>query len=162
MKKMFKNIKNIKDIFNNSKTILTTIAIILAVILGFKIIDLIKDSGLVVNKDETLGKLKVLNQTYENVNQDLSNTIKSIKETNKINDAIISDLIDNDKNSTEKNKKVKKKIDKKIKHIKTISKTIPKNINNPKIQVNSYAYRESGKVMIESIWNVYNNVKDSK
>ena len=151
----FKNVKNIK-------LYLILAALIVVSILGFKIIDLIRDTGLVKNKDEKIGELKVVKESYKEQNKDLNRKIELLKKVEKKNDKIIKTTIVKEKKITKHFNKIKKKINKEIEHVKVVSKTVPKNINKPKIVVNPYIYRESGKVMINNIWDAYNDLKDKK
>ena len=151
----FKTIKNIK-------LYLILIALIMVSILGFKIINLIKDTGLVKNKDEKIGELKVVKESYKEQNKDLYKKIQMLKNVEKKNDKIIKITITRNRKINKQYNKIKEKINKEIEQVKVVSKTIPKNINKPKIVVNPYVYRASGKIMINSIWDAYNDLKDKK
>lgn len=150
--------KNIKDY----KIYLIFVGGLLVIVLGFKIIELIRDTGLVENKDKEIGELKTVKETYKQENKDLYKKIKLIKETKKIDDKIISKTIITEKKIEKHFNKIKQNTKHKIKRIKKISKTVPKNISAPKIVVNRYIYREAGKVIINDIWNAYYSVKDVK
>ena len=151
----FKSIKNIK-------LYLILVALIVVSILGFKIIDLIRDTGLVKNKDEKIGELKIVKESYKEQNKDLYKKIELLKKIEKKNDKVIKTTITKEKEIIKHYDKIKKKVNKEIKQVKIVSKTVPKNINKPKIVVNPYVYRESGKVMINNIWDAYNDLKDKK
>jgi len=148
--------------FKNIKFYLILVALIVASILGFKIIDLIRDTGLVKNKDEEIGELKVVKEKYKEQNKDLYKKIELLKKIEDENDKIIKTTITKDKEIIKHYDRIKKKVNKEIKQVKTMSKTVPKNINEPKIVINPYIYRESGKIMIDNIWNAYNDLKDKK
>jgi len=152
---MFKNIKNIR-------TVLIVLGVIAVSILGIKIINLIRDTGLVENKDKKIGELKVIKDVYKKENEDLNKKIKIINKIKKKDTETTIKIIKKDKSITKKFNKIKKHIHKTIEKTKEIAKTTPKNISEPTIKVNPFVYREAGKTMINSIWEAYGDVKDNK
>jgi len=147
---------------NNFKYVLIGFGLILISLVGFKVIELIRDTGIVENKDRTIGQLKIIKQTQENANKDLQKKIIEIKKTNEKNIKAIVRTNKKDKEVTVKYKKIKKNIVKKIAQVKKKAKRIPKNISVKPIKVDPYIYKESGKVIINGIWDTYKDIKDNK
>ena len=144
----------------NNKLYLILGGVILLFILGNKVIDLIRDTGIVENKDKKIGELSVIKETYKKENNDLTHKIEIIKETKKVDDKIIINTIKENKKVTKHYNKVKRKLHKKIEIIKKTK--IAKNINDEPVVVNKYIYDKTGEVMINQIWSVYDSVKDKK
>ena len=158
IKKILNSFKNIKSI----KTIIVSIAVITGIIAFIKVINLIENSGWLENKDRELGQLEAIRKSYASENKDLSETLTIVKKMDKLNDEAINNIINKEKGTEKKFNSIEKNTIEKLKYVKKISKTMPKDINNPYIKVNTYLYRESGKVLINNIYKAYKDVKDTK
>lgn len=160
------NVFNKLKTINNLKLIGIIIGSIAVIVLGFKIIELIRDTGIVENKDKKIGQLTVIKSQLDKSNEDLRKQVVEVQKTKERDIKIIVKTIKKEKQVDNNYTAVKKKIIKKIKYVKQVIKTRPKNINaKPKdkvIVVDKTEHREVGKVLITNIWDTYNMTKDVK
>ena len=151
---------------NNVKLIAIGIGGIAVIILGFKIIELIRDTGLVENKDKKIGQLVVIKKQLVHSNEDLRKQVKEIQKTEDRNIKTIIKVVKKNKQIDNNYTNIKKEIKKKIKYTKHVLKTRPKNINvkpnDEDIEVNKIEHKEIGKILINNIWDTYNITKETK
>ncbi len=137
--------------------IVATISMLSIVIYG--IYSTLKMFGVIENKDEKIAVLQNVTKSYEEKNKDLVNTIKEVKKHSETSVKIITKYEEEKIKIIKKNFEIKRKIkskEEKVKKIKTIK---PKETTNNVIKIDRHKYIETGKIHINSIWIMYNDVK---